>query len=114
MAIFVSNLVIEQGFDFDAIFELEDVSTATPLNLSQQTVTAQIRKTYTSSSATDMIATIVGDGTAGKLKVSLGSTATSNLKIGRYVYDIKLVNTTSLSVTKAVEGNVIVRGGVTR
>ena len=32
MAIFVSNLVIEQGFDFDATFELGDV-TATPLNL---------------------------------------------------------------------------------
>ena len=60
-----------------------------------------------------MIATVVGDGTTGKVKVSLGSSITSNLKIGRYVYDIRLVNTSS-SVTKAVEGNVIVRGGVTR
>lgn len=114
MAIFVSNLVIEQGFDFDATFELEDVTTATPLNLAAQTVSAQIRKTYTSSSATNMIATVVGDGTTGKVKVSLGSSITSNLKIGRYVYDIRLVNTTSSAVIKAVEGNVIVRGGVTR
>jgi len=114
MAIFVSNLVIEQGFDFDGTFELEDVNTASPINLANETVFAQIRKTYTSSTPINMNVSIVGDGLSGKIKVSLGSTITAGLKPGRYVYDIKLVNDTSLSVTKAVEGNVIVRGGVTR
>ncbi len=114
MAIFVSNLVIEQGFDFEGIFELEDVRTASPLNLANETVSAQIRKTYTSSTSISMNANIIGDGSTGKIKVSLSSSTTSGLKAGRYVYDIKLINNTSSSTTKAVEGNVIVRGGVTR
>jgi hypothetical protein len=114
MAIFVSNLVVHQGFDFDAIFELEDINTSSPLNLTNQTVSAQIRKTYTSSTSTSMNAAVFGDASNGKIKVSLDSTITSNLKAGRYVYDVKLVNNVSSSVSKVVEGSVLVKGGVTR
>ena len=31
MAVYVSNIVIEQGFDFDTSFQLEDTRTNSPL-----------------------------------------------------------------------------------
>jgi len=111
MAVFVSNIVIEQGFKFDTTFELEDTSTNSPLNLSAYEVESQIRKTYTSSSSVSFASTIT-NAAQGKITISLGSTDTSQLKPGRYVYDVKLTN--GSNVVKAVEGSALVRAGVTR
>lgn len=112
MAVFVSNIVIEQGFDFDTVFELEDTTTGNYLNLSGYTVDAQIRKTYTSSTSVSFSSTITS-AVGGKVQISLGSTETSQLKSGRYVYDIKLTATNG-TILKAVEGSALVRAGVTR
>ena len=112
MAVFVSNIVIEQGFDFNTTFELEDTATQNPLNLTGYTVSSQLRKTYTSSSATTFSSTIT-EVNQGKVKISLGSTITSNLKSGRYVYDVKITSTGGI-VEKVVEGSALVRAGVTR
>tara|TARA_R100000005_G_C4869767_1_gene126866 strand:- start:87 stop:434 length:348 start_codon:yes stop_codon:yes gene_type:complete len=115
MAVFVSNLVIEQGFDFETTFELEDSTTNEPLDLTGYTITAQIRKIYTSSTSISLTTEIV-DALTGEVKVSLASTETSSIKEGRYVYDIKLVSPANpiSTISKAVEGSVLVRGGVTR
>ena len=112
MAVFVSNIVIEQGFDFNTIFELEDTSTNNPLNLSGYSVDAQIRKTYTSSTSVSFSSTITSSS-SGKIQISLGSTATTSLKSGRYVYDVKLTDSLG-GIVKAVEGSALVRSGVTR
>ena len=46
MAVYVSNIVIEQGFDFDTSFQLEDTRTNSPLVLTDATTEAQLRKYY--------------------------------------------------------------------
>jgi hypothetical protein len=112
MAVFVSNIVIEQGFDFDTTFELESTTTNEPLNLTGYNVDSQIRKTYSSVSSVSFASTISDPGN-GKIKISLGSTTTSSLKSGRYVYDVKLIDTSG-GILKAVEGSALVRSGVTR
>ena len=116
MAVFVSNIVIEQGFDFNTTFELEDTLTTDPLVLTGYTVEAQIRKTYSSTSAVNFSCTIVNPPTDGKVQITLTDTETANLKEGRYVYDVKLVSPPNpdSAITKAIEGSVLVRGGVTR
>ena len=114
MAVFVSNIVIEQGFDFETTFELEDSTTNLPLNLSGYAINSQIRKTYSSSAFTVLHTNIVGDSTDGTIAISLASTITKEIKPGRYVYDVKLTSPGETSITKAVEGSAIVRGGVTR
>ena len=48
----------------------------------------------------------------GQLRISLGSTVTSNLKPGRYVYDILLSDASAMK-TRVVEGSAIVTAGVT-
>ena len=112
MAVFVSNITIEQGFDFETTFELENISTTEPLNLNNySSPTAQLRKTYTSSTSTDFVVDIV-DSVGGILGVSMSAATTSTLKPGRYVYDIRLLG--GDKIIKIVEGSAIVRGGVTR
>ena len=50
MAVYVSNIVIEQGYDFETTFELENSITNEPLDLSTYELPdAVIRKTYSSS-----------------------------------------------------------------
>jgi hypothetical protein len=112
MAVFVSNIVIEQGFDFDTTFQLEDTTTNALLNLTGYTMDAQLRKTYSSSSSVSFGSTITS-ATGGTIQITLTSSQTSDLKPGRYVYDVKLT-TSGGTVTKAVEGAALVRAGVTR
>lgn len=112
MAVFVSNIVIEQGFDFDTTFQLEDTTTNALLNLTGYTMDAQLRKTYSSSSSVSFGSTVTS-ATGGTIQISLTSSQTSDLKPGRYVYDVKLT-TSGGTVTKAVEGAALVRAGVTR
>jgi hypothetical protein len=111
MAVYVSNIVIEQGFDFDTSFQLEDTRTNSPLILTDATTTAQLRKHYGATSSVSLGSTITSPD-LGIISISLTGTQSVNLKPGRYVYDVKIVN--SGREYKAVEGTALVRGGVTR
>ena len=111
MAVFVSNITIEQGFDFDTSFQLEDTRTNEPLNLVDAAATAMIRKSYTSSTAVSFGAT-VADPESGLISITMTAAKTVTLKPGRYVYDVKIVN--AGKDYKAIEGSALVRAGVTR
>lgn len=114
MAVYVSNIVIEQGFDFETTFELENALTNQPLDLSSYNVPeAKLRKSFSSSKSHDFSASFV-DVLSGKFLISMGSSLTNELKPGRYVYDVKLTTSATGLTSKAVEGSVIVRGGVTK
>lgn len=112
MAVFVSNIVIEQGFDFDTTFQLEDTTTNNLLNLTDYSVESQLRKTYTSSTSVSFSSTIT-NASEGSIQISLGSSETSSLKEGRYVYDVKVVSPVG-KIQKVVEGAALIRPGVTR
>lgn len=116
MAVYAANIVIEQGYDFYQNFELEDTATNQAKILVGYGVTAQIRKTYTSSNSVSF-ASSIADAVNGVVSIALTSEQTASLKSGRYVYDVLLeqggLNSGNDKV-KAVEGMVLVRGGVTR
>jgi len=111
MAVFVSNITIEQGFDFDTSFQLEDTRTNTPLVLTGAATEGMLRKSYTSASAVSFASTVTDD-VNGIISISLTSSQTVGLKAGRYVYDVKI--TSAGKEYKAVEGSALVRAGVTR
>jgi len=111
MAIYVSNIVIEQGFSFDTSFQLEDTRSNSPLDLSSTVLVGQLRKHYSSTSSVSFASTVTSPE-LGILSISLTAAQTTSLKPGRYVYDIKLLN--DGKEFKAVEGAALVRGGVTR
>ena len=111
MAVFVSNITIEQGFTFDTSFQLEDTRSNAPLVLTGASAEGMLRKSHTSKSAVSF-ASSVSDPELGIISISLTPAQTEALKEGRYVYDIKI--TSGGAEYKAVEGSALVRPGVTR
>jgi len=112
-AVYVNNLVINSGSDFSQSFTLEEIDGNTLLNLTDHQVNAQMRKWSGSSSAVNFTASIEYPPTDGKIIIALTSTQTSNIKPGRYVYDILITNSFGIK-NKVIEGMVLVREGVTR
>jgi hypothetical protein len=72
-----------------------------------------MRKWAGSVGVTTFTTTIV-NASAGQIRIGLGSSATSNLKPGRYIYDILITDNGTNVVSRVVEGMVLVREGVTR
>ena len=110
MAVYVSNIVIEQGYSFDTSFQLEDTRTNEPLLLTTSTTDAKLKKTYTSTSSVSFASTVTSPE-QGTISISLTAAQTRLLKPGRYVYDVKIFN--EGREYKAVEGAALVRPGVT-
>jgi len=111
MAVYVSNIVIEQGFDFDTSFQLEDTRTNTFLDLTQASTEAQLRKHYGATNSVSFASTVTNPE-FGIISISLTAAQSINLTPGRYVFDVKLSN--GGREYKAVEGAALVRAGVTR
>jgi hypothetical protein len=111
-AVYVNNIIINAGSNFSQTFTLESLDTGSFLDLTGYTVESQMRK-YSGSSTAISFSCLVGlPVTSGKVIISLTAAETTNLKPGRYVYDILI---TSGSVkTRVIEGMVLVRDGVTR
>ena len=103
------NIVIDQGTTFSENVTAKD-STGSAKDLTGYTTTAQIRKSYYSSSSTDFTTAQV-DGT-GVITLSLTAAQTGNLKAGRYVYDVE--SASASETIRVVEGIVTVTPQVTK
>ena len=112
MAVYVSNITIEQGFDFDTSFQLEDTRTNEFLNLVGAGTSAMLRK-HSASKTQVSFASSVADPETGIISITLSANKTVSLKPGRYVYDVQII-TSGGRKYKAIEGNALVRSGVTR
>ena len=71
-----------------------------------------MRKYAGSSTAINFTSSIVSPQTSGKILILLTAAETTNIKPGRYVYDVLI--TTGPTKTRVIEGMVLVRDGVTR
>ena len=112
-AVYVSNLVINAGANFSQTFNLESSDSDSALDLTGYTVSAQMRKYAGSSTSTTFTAGIPSPATLGKIIISLTAAQTTDLKPGRYVYDVIITDVNS-NKTRVIEGMVLVREGVTR
>jgi len=117
MAAVYSNLYIEQGATFTAIVELVD-GDGDPLDLGGYSVRSYFRKSYTSSTYHEFSCDVLSPEVDGKIEISLTSAQTSNLKAGRYVYDIEVYTTDGYGdddvVYRVLEGQLEVSPEVTR
>lgn len=111
MSIYVSNIIIYTGTDFEQTLTLEDGANNSALNLNSYTGCAQLKR-YESSSASGSFNVTFPDRNGGRVAISMGSTTTANLKPGKYFYDLLLNN--GQSVTRIIEGHAIVKQSVTR
>lgn len=110
MTVYVSNIVINAGSDFSQTFNVENTSNS-PLNLTGYTGSSLMKKHSASLRTIASFQVSFPDRINGQVALSLGSSITSNLKSGRYCYDI-LLNDGSIK-TRIIEGSVIVTAGIT-
>lgn len=103
------NLIIDQGSSFSTTFELVD-DFDDPLIVTDYTARGQIRRHFSSNSAT----TFTCELDTGELRISLNQVQTANLIPQRYVYDVELVDVVANSVVRIVEGFVTVTPEVTK
>lgn len=112
-SVYVNNLVINAGSDFTQSFTLEGSETNSSFNLTGFSVESQMRKWAGGSTATTFTSQIENPTTAGKIIISLTASETTNLKPGRYVYDVVITDPYNIK-NRVIEGMVLVREGVTR
>lgn len=105
-----ANLIIDQGTTYSTDLQLTD-DNGDVIDLSSYSAAAQIRKTYTSSSATTFTVSI--SESTGVVTLSLTANQTSNIASGRYVYDVELTSPGGV-VSRIIEGIVTVTPQVTQ
>ena len=86
----ITNFYIDTGSTFGAVISVKG-SDGLPLNLTGYSVTSYIRKSYASSTHIDFNATIYSTA-GGQIRVSLTDENTTDVKPGRYMYDIEIQN----------------------
>lgn len=106
-----AHLDIDQGSDFVAEFTLEN-DDETPMNLGGFSVYSQFRKHYRSTTAYSFQASIT-DAANGKLSISLLGSSSSNIKPGRYLYDVEIVSSSGAK-NRVVEGIITINPEITR
>jgi len=105
MAVYVNNITINTGEYFSRDFYLDNVD-GTPLNLVGYAASSYIRKHPESLTPTAKFNVGFIDRTNGRIRVSLASTVTAEIKPGRYVYDVLFTDTENKK-NIVIEGNVL-------
>lgn len=110
MAVYVNNIVINAGETFSQPLTILS-SGGTPLNITGYAASSMIRKHAESNTKTADFTVGITSAAKGIITISLGSSITSTIKEGRYVYDVLLTDTSNLK-SIVVEGMVLVRTGI--
>lgn len=107
----IYNLAIDQGTTFNATIAVTD-DNGNSRDLSNCTARAQLRRSYFSTSNVEFTVSI-NNPLEGEIVFSLSADKTANLKYGRYVYDVEMLNADS-ETERVLEGTVTVYPEVTR
>lgn len=107
-----AELTVDQGSTFESTIDLVTDDGAV-INVAGYVFSGQIRKSYYSSNATANLTLTIVDAANGNVKVSISAANTANIKAGRYLYDIKMTDTSNI-VTRLVEGVITITPQVTR
>ena len=109
----ILNQVIDQGTTFSKQITVYENDGTTIQNLTGYTATSQLRKNYTSTAYTTILATIQTPATNGIIVMSLTAVQTAALKAGRYVYDLQITHSDE-TVKRIIEGVITIRPEVTK
>jgi hypothetical protein len=85
------DMVIYKG-DYVDVLVTVNVSVGVPMDLSGYTAAASLKIDYEDVAPVDFTCTIVGDGSAGQVRIYLPTTASSTLVAGDYIWDFELIN----------------------
>tara|TARA_X000001036_G_C20245891_1_gene630043 strand:+ start:271 stop:612 length:342 start_codon:yes stop_codon:yes gene_type:complete len=105
----IANLTIDQGTTFSSDVTVKDAN-GNPFDLTGYTALARMAKGYSSTRTRTIITcTVAADATSGVITMSLSADGTAQLEDGRYVYDLEILQTSSSTITRVIEGVITVR-----
>jgi len=107
-----TDLYIDQGADFQTTFDLIG-DDGTPINITGYSFSSQIRKSYYSVNAAANLVITTTNAANGNTLITLDAANTANIFPGRYVYDVKMIDSAN-TTTRILEGIITVTAGVTR
>jgi len=107
-----TELTINQGATFESDLDLVD-DDGSAINVANYVFSGQIRKSYYSLNPTANLTLNIVNAASGNVNIYLSAATTSNIKAGRYVYDVKMKDTAN-TVTRIVEGVITVTPQVTK
>ena len=105
------EFTIEQGADFSTSVTVYD-ATGAAQNLTSYTAASQLRKSYYSSSANNMSASISSPAN-GVITISMTAANTANLTPGRMLHDLLITSPAGIK-TRVIEGIAVIMPSVTR
>lgn len=107
-----TDLTLDAGTDFSSNVDMI-ADDGTAINVSGFVFTSQVRKSYYSTNPTANITMTIVNATNGNVVMSMNAATTANIAPGRYVYDIKMKNSSNV-VSRLVEGILTVTPQVTQ
>lgn len=111
MAAFV-ELYIDQGTNFNNVINITDDVTNAAVNISGYTAISQMRRSYYSANISANITCTITDAANGELTMSMTAANTANIKAGRYVFDLKVIDNDVTS--RILEGIINITPQVTK
>lgn len=106
------ELFCDQGTSFSYALDISN-DDDTPVDVTGYTFTSSIRKSYYSTNPTANLTVTVLSAANGNVQLSMNSATTSNIKPGRYLYDVKMVD--NLNTTfRVIEGIITIYPQITK
>jgi hypothetical protein len=112
MAAYV-ELYMDQGATFNNIINVTDDLTNDYMDITGYTIRSQMRRSYYSTNAAANLVCTITDASNGEITMTLAASNTSNIKAGRYLFDLETENRSNV-IVRLVEGIITVNPGVTR
>lgn len=112
MAAYV-ELYMDQGTTFRNVINLIDDTTNAYIDINNYTIRSQMRRSYYSANATANLVCTITDSANGEITMTLAAANTSNIKAGRYLFDLETVDTNN-TVVRVLEGIITVTPEITR
>lgn len=107
-----AELTIDQGATFETTLDLI-ADDGSAINVAGYVFSGQIRKSYYSLNSTANLDISISNSANGNVVISLNSATTANIAAGRYLYDVKMIDTAN-TTTRILEGVVTVTPQVTK
>lgn len=106
-----ANIFIDQGANYSNIVTVSGTN-GSALDLTGYTVASQMRKSYTSSTAYSLNATVY-NAAAGQVRMTLSAAQSEAITPGRYLYDLEIASPSGAK-TRVVEGVATVTPQITQ
>ena len=106
----ITDYNIDQGTDWSVVVTAKD-DAGTAIDISNYTLSSQMRKNYTSTASHTLTATTLV-GPSGTITLGLASAVSALIKSGYYYYDVEIAS--GGIVTRILEGKIHLRPEVTK